>query len=399
MKTSWKAGSRMLAAAPGERLKTLRDILGLTQSQLADISGVSQPWISDVETSSKEATRDKLQQIADATGTPASFFAARPTSVPLDTLRFRKSSAARKTTTRRVHAIYGESFRVTEDLVGAEGYPTPSLPFATGESDFTPTEIEQLASDTRQALQLAPDKPIPHLTRALERAGIAVAPMVLPDLDGDEQAAVGHFGVSYWGGLGASALIGFFPGHQGDRDRFTLAHELGHLVLHTFRSRTSHSQAEDEANIFATALLVPLDRAQSSMSDRLSLTDYARLKATWGVSIQALIMRGHVVGAIGDTRKNSLFVQLSAKGWRRQEPVLVGHESPKLLWTLLSRRYGSRPYIQGADELAIHPTLLRSIAPTPQRTAVISTQADPTRNDGVKVVDFGAGRRAVRRRA
>ncbi|WP_349879671.1 XRE family transcriptional regulator [Micromonospora sp. HUAS YX12] len=389
----------MLAAAPGERLKTLRDILGLTQSQLAEVSGVSQPWISEVETASRDATDDKLKQIADATGTPVSFFQARPSSVPLDSLRFRKSSAARKTTTRRVHAIYGESYRVTEDLVDAEGYPTPSLPFASGEAPLTNAEIEQLASETREALQLAPDKPIPHLTRALERAGIAVAPMVLPDVGGEEQAAVGHFGVSHWGGLGATALIGYFPGHQGDRDRFTLGHELGHLVLHTFRPRTTHNQAEEEANLFATALLMPLDRAQASMSDALSLSDYARLKATWGVSIQALIMRGHTVGAIGDTRKNSLFVQLSAKGWRKREPVSVGHESPKLLWTLLSRRFGPRPYVQGSEKLAIHPTVLRAIAPTPQLTRAAESQVGPTQESPDRVVSIESRRKAMRRRA
>jgi Zn-dependent peptidase ImmA (M78 family)/transcriptional regulator with XRE-family HTH domain len=389
----------MLAIAPGERLKTLRDILGLTQTQLAEVSGVSQPWISEVETSSRDATEDKLAQIATATGTPASFFRVRPASVPLDSLRFRKSSAARKTTTRRVHAIYGESYRVTEDLVEAEPYPTPSLPFASGEAGLTNAEIEQFAAETREALQLAPDKPIPHLTRALERVGIAVAPMILPDAEGEEQVPVGHFGLSYWGGLGATALIGYFPGQQGDRDRFTLGHELGHLVLHTFRPRTAHNQAEEEANLFATALLMPLERAEASMSDALSLTDYARLKATWGVSIQALIMRGHTAGAIGDTRKNSLFVQLSAKGWRKREPVSVGHESPKLLWTLLTRRYGSRPYLQGAEELAIHPTLLRSIAPTPQPTRAANSQVSLTRRGDVTVVSFDAGRKAVRRRA
>ncbi|WP_189042222.1 ImmA/IrrE family metallo-endopeptidase [Micromonospora sonchi] len=57
------------------------------------------------------------------------------------------------------------------------------------------------------------------------------------------------------------------PGHQGDRDRFTLAHELGHLVLHTFRPWTTHGQAEEEANQFAMALMMPLDRARARMSD------------------------------------------------------------------------------------------------------------------------------------
>lgn len=100
-----------------------------------------------------------------------------------------------------------------------------------------------------------PDKPIPHLTRVLERAGVTIAPLLLTDDPEDPPAAGGHFGVSYWGGLGAPALIGYFPGSQGDRERFTLAHEVGHLVLHTFRPRGA--DPEGEANRFAGALLVP----------------------------------------------------------------------------------------------------------------------------------------------
>ncbi|WP_344315807.1 XRE family transcriptional regulator [Actinoplanes couchii] len=384
----WKAGPKMLAEAPGERLKTLRDILGLTQAQLAEVSGVTQPWISDVETGSRDATDDKLTQIAAATGTPFTFFRVQPTSVPLDSLRFRKNSRARKTMTRRVHAVYGESFRVAETLFDAERYPTPSLPFAAGDDDLDDKQIEQLAAETRESLRLAPTAPIPHLTRALERAGIAVAPLVLPDVEGEENIPVGHFGVSHWAGIGAAALVGYFPGQQGDRDRFTLAHEVGHLVLHTFRPRTQQAVAEDEANRFATALLVPVERATVMMSEALTLSDYARLKATWGVSIQALIMRAHTVGAIGDTRKNSLYVQLSAKGWRKQEPVTVGHEAPKLLWTLLSRRYGPRPYLPGSEDLAIHPTLLRSIAPTETPAAAARPAPAAIAEPALKVYNF-----------
>jgi Zn-dependent peptidase ImmA (M78 family)/DNA-binding XRE family transcriptional regulator len=355
----------MLGASPGDRLRTLRDILGLTQIQLAEVAGVSQSWISQVETFTREASEDILTEIAAATGTPLSFFHVRPATVPLDSLRFRKSSTASKTVTRRVHAIYGESYRVTENLVDLEHYPVPDLPFVTGDQPLTDEQIEGLAADTRRALRLAPDQPIPHLTRAMERAGIAVAPMMLPDVENEETTAVGHFGVSFWGGVNATALVGYFPGASGDRDRFTLGHEAGHLVLHTFRPRVPHAVAESEANRFSTALLLPLARAQVELSDKLKLTDYARLKAAWGVSIQAMIMRGNTIGAIGDTRKNSLFVQLSAKGWRKHEPVAVGAEEPKLLWTLLSRRFGQKPYVQAAEGLAIHPTLLRSIAPAP----------------------------------
>jgi len=354
----------MLAASPGERLQTLRDLLGLTQTQLADMSGVAQSWISQVETSAREATDDGLCAIAEATDTPRNFFDVQLSTVPLDSLRFRKNASASKVMTRRVHAFFGESYRVAESILLSENYPAPPLPYATAE-ELTQDYIENLAALTREALRLAPDKPIPHLTRALERAGVTVAPMMLTDDPNDPPAAGGHFGASYWGGLGAPALISVFPCSHGDRDRFTIAHEVGHLVLHTFRPRAS--DAENEANRFASALLVPRTRAVESISGRTTLTEYAHMKATWGVSIQALIMRGAALDLIDDTRKRSLFVQLSAKGWRKAEPVTVGRETPLLLWTLLSRRFGDRPYRRGGEILAIHPAVLRSIAPAPDR--------------------------------
>ncbi len=352
----------MLEASPGERLRTLRDLLGLTQEQLAAASGVTQSWISQVETSAREANEGGLRAIATATDTPLRFFEVAPSTVPLDSLRFRKLSSASKVMTRRVHAFYSESYRVTESLFAAENYPMPPLPYSTANT-LTQDDIEELANQTREALRLAPDKPIPHLTRVLERAGVAIAPLVLTDDPEDAPAGGGHFGVSYWGGLDAPALIGYFSGSQGDRERFTLAHEVAHLVLHTFRPRAD--DPEGEANRFAGALLVPQIRAESCISEKKPLTEYARMKATWGISIQALIQRGAALGLIGETRKRSLFVQLSAKGWRKNEPVIVGHEAPLLLWTLLSRRYGQQPYRTAADDLAIHPTVLRSIAPTP----------------------------------
>lgn len=374
--------SSVLEASPGERLRTLRELLGLTGAELATLAGVSRTWISNAETGAREATQDGLQAVAAATDTPMSFFYARPSSVPLDSLRFRKLASASRTVTRRVTAFYGESFRVSDAMLKSAAYPTPPLPHATRHS-IDGQDIEVLAAETRDALRLAPDRPIPHLTRALERAGIAVAPIVLRDPVGESaKTNTKHFGVSYWGGVDETALVGYFPGTQGDRDRFTLAHEIGHLVLHTFRPRVE--DPEKEANQFASALLVPRERAEEDITDRLSLNGYARLKATWGVSIQALIMRGFSVGNISESRKRSLFVQLTQRGWRKQEPVTVGREDPLLLWSLLTREFGERPYLPASDALAIHPTVLRSIAPTPEKEHAQKPPAASTDN----VVDF-----------
>ncbi|MGY6657624.1 helix-turn-helix domain-containing protein [Amycolatopsis sp. TRM77291] len=380
----------MLAASPGERLRTLRDLLGLTQEQLENISGVKQSWISQVETAARDATEDGLRAIAEATDTPFGFFAVQPTTVPLDSLRFRKRASASKVLTRRVRTFYAESYRINEALVAAEGYPAPPLPYATAE-DLSTEDIDELAAQTREALRLAPDKPIPHLTRALERSGVAVAPFMLTDDPDEQPVAGGHFGVSYWGGVGEPALIGYFPGSQGDRERFTLAHEVGHLVLHTFRPRAAN--AEREADRFAGALLMPRERAEENISERATLREYARLKATWGVSMQALIQRAYGLDLIGETRRRSLFVQLSSKGWRKQEPVNVGREAPLLLWTLLSRKFGARPYRPAAESLAVPPTMLRSIAPTPVDAARQTRDESTTESPIVAVRRIGRANR------
>ncbi|MGX1223125.1 ImmA/IrrE family metallo-endopeptidase [Streptomyces ambofaciens] len=359
-----------LEASPGERLRTLRDLLGLTGSDLNRMTGVSQSWISQVETNAREPSEDRLRLIAEATDTPLSFFFVKPSSVPLDSLRFRKMASASRTLTRRISAFYGESFRVTEEVTSNARYPSPPIPYTTC-SELTQEDIEDLADQTRVALRLAPDKPIPHLTRALERAGVAVAPIVLPDPAGDTATSTSkHFGVSYWAGIGETALIGYFPGQQGDRDRFTLAHELGHLVLHTFRPRAV--DPEGEANRFAGALLMPRNRAEIDITDRLTLEGYARLKAAWGMSIQALILRGAAVGNLGESRKKSLYVQVSQRGWRKKEPVTVGQEAPLLLWTLLTKLYGDKPYLPASERLSIQPAVLGSIAPRPATAATAS---------------------------
>ncbi|MFE4679195.1 ImmA/IrrE family metallo-endopeptidase [Streptomyces sp. NPDC056723] len=297
-------------------------------------------------------------------------------------------ASASRTVTRRVSAFYQEGFRVTEEVTGRAKYPAPPLPYAT-EASLSNDDIEEFAARTREALRLAPDKPIPHLTRALERAGVAVAPIVLPDPSGDTPSPTNkHFGVSYWAGIAETALIAYFPGPSGDRDRFTLAHELGHLVLHTFRPRAA--DPEGEANRFAAALLVPMERAKQELTDRLTLEGFARRKATWGVSIQALILRGAAVGNINEARKRSLYVQLSQKGWRKQEPVEVGQEHPLLIWSLLTRLYGEKPYIPAAEDLAIQPAILRSMAPQPTTRAKPVGPAEAERNN---VVSIGARRR------
>lgn len=344
-----------------ERIRSLRHLLGISQDQLSDAVGVSQALISQIESGGKEASGELLAAIAKATSTPDSFFHVRPVDIPLGTLRFRKYASARRTDTKRVKALFDEAFRVTTDLLEEAEYPPPNLPVAA--ADPTDDELERLAGKVREALHLENDGPIKHLTRAVERAGLAVAPLTLPGEHDAEEEPIGHFGVSHWWGAHDIGLIGYFTG-PGDRQRFTIAHEIAHLVLHSRRG--SALNPEDEANRLAGAILLPRVRAEQILGGPVNLRDLAVVKAAWGISIQALIMRGNHIGLIDEQRKVSLFKQLSARGWRKEEPVPVHAEEPRLLWRLLASRFGDPvPYQQAGHDLGLSPVILKSLAPPP----------------------------------
>lgn len=343
----------------GERIRALRHLLGITQEQLAAASGVGQSRISEIERGRLAATSDVIDAIVAATGTPPRFFEVIPLDVPLATLRFRKYAAARRSEAKQVKALFDEAYRITSELMCKAGYGGPALPFAT--QDVTNDDIENLAAETREALQIGGDGPIMHITRSCERAGIAVVPLTLPGEE-DETQKVDHFGISYWPAPHEPALIAYFTGGPGDRLRFTIAHELGHLILHS--RRRVIADPEGEAHRFAGALLLPRKRAVDLLSAPVVLTELARMKAIWGISIQALIMRGWHLGLIDDARKKSLFIQLGVRGWKRNEPVQVGHEEPILVRKLLTSRYGSHMSdMKIADEVGLHAMTLRSMAP------------------------------------
>lgn len=350
-----------------DRIKAARELLGLSQGELASAAGLSQGLISQVERGQKAATEETLRAVAESTGLPWKFFTKELRPTTGDSLRFRKYQTASAKDTARAHRTFTELADAASDLMDWAKQPIPSLPICSPHAlDWA--RVEVLAVETRSALGVEEDGPIRHLTRALERASVPVAPVVFADLSGeerDEVAAVGHFGLSSRSGENSRPTIGYFPS-SGDRQRFTLAHELGHLVMHIDNS--SDGNQEKEADRFAGALLMPESAARRVLGPTLTLRDFAVVKSEWGISIQALVMRAFHLELIDAERRVSLYKQISARGWRRSEPVVVKNESPALLGTLISRRYGGRDnlYVRAAEDIGLPPVHLRSTMPPPK---------------------------------
>jgi hypothetical protein len=91
------------------------------------------------------------------------------------------------------------------------------------------------------------------------------------------------------------------------------------------------------------------------------------------------MQRAYVLEFIDETRRTSLFKQVSARGWRRAEPVQVHPETPMLLPKLLARRYRhtSNPYHGPSAELGLPPMILRSLIPPPSPSAATEGSVVP----------------------
>jgi len=347
----------------GPRVRQVRELLGWSQQELADRAGVSQAAIHQAETGLLW-TQPVTQAIAGATGFPVEFLERTPPDeFPEGSIRYRKKCRASKKDDR----MAVRRLELVAELVTnlAEGLRTPPVTLYYIGPPTDPADSEEAARETRAAMGVAERGPINHLVRAAERSGVIVVGL---SVDFSVPGRLPHHhGVSAWPDLALRPVIGFSTLDSGDRQRHTVAHEIGHLVCHRGVVDPDRDY-EREASAFAGALLMPHpDATEAFDSGPITLRRLVSLKQIWGVSVAALIMRAQQVGAIGPDRVTSLFKQISSRGWRTQEPILVRREQPAFLPQLLktSQRRKDVDWIAAGHAYGIPPMLLRELACVP----------------------------------
>jgi Zn-dependent peptidase ImmA (M78 family) len=115
-----------------------------------------------------------------------------------------------------------------------------------------------------------------------------------------------------------------------ERTRYDASHELGHLVMHR-HSGSTHSSAEHEANMFASAFLMPPDDLRAECPTIRSLQDLILKKKRWGVSVSSLNYALHRIGKISDWHYTSYYKMLASVG-RENEPDPMPRETSQV-WT------------------------------------------------------------------
>ncbi|MEM1389626.1 MAG: ImmA/IrrE family metallo-endopeptidase [Pseudomonadota bacterium] len=178
------------------------------------------------------------------------------------------------------------------------------------EIDEFNVDAEQIAAMLRRTW-LVPREPLKVLVGRMERAGVIVFHAAL-----DGRAADGVTVRP----PPLQPCVFLNRGQPADRQRFTLAHQFGHIVMH---GRPS-PEMEDGANAFASALLISAADTKSALGLKVTSQKLAALKPIWHVSMNALLFRAKTVVAVTSNQAQCRWLQLGALGyWQAKPPELA----------------------------------------------------------------------------
>jgi Zn-dependent peptidase ImmA (M78 family) len=334
------------AVAHAAMLLLARESRGLTQTELAEVmtrdSGdtpVSQGYISKAEAGRLEVNGHRLSLYAAALGYPAAVLCADPQlhGVGVGLVHHRKRASLGAPSLRRIHAELTFARLQTRGLLMLDGTEHHHRFHRIAVDDF------DTASDAAIALRrewgLTPGA-VPQLISLIEDAGGLV---LIRDLGSRELDAV-----TQW--IDGDPPLFLVNVHApADRFRFSLAHELGHVIMHYEPGLTAHQ--ERQADEFASEFLLPADAIRAELKQgRLDLPRLLTLKHRWGVSMAALLRRAATLGVVTDWQYRNLMVEMSALGYRTQEPSDLVRENPRFIPALVAGLHADRGY--RVDQLA-----------------------------------------------
>ena len=312
----------------GERLKLARRMARLSQQALADRTGVSKMAISKYEHNQMMPGSEVMLRLAEALGVRMEFLLRSASELEIKPV-YRAHSRMNKTEEAAVVAQvqeWLERYLAIEALFPPDErlffkFP-PEFPYPVERLE----DAEQAAEKLRRIWQAGTDT-IDSLAELLEAQGIKIGLV-----DGDV-----HFDACTFWVNDQSPVIAIKRGLSGDRQRFSLAHELGHIMLDVSQ------EADDEkaAHRFAAAFLVPASAAVLEIGhSRRSLDpqELLLLKKKYGMSMAAWVYRAKDLGILNENDAQRHWQQFSARGWRKQEPgePLAG-EQPQRMYRLVRR--------------------------------------------------------------
>lgn len=288
------------------------------QTQLAKELGIKQARLSKIEAGIAPIDDELLNKISSNLNFPKEFFFEQYTPVDTEYKLHRKQAALKQT---ELSYISSNSNIIDMEI----GKLLNSLEIDTSIPEKLNLDYldspEDVAIGLREYLSL-PKGGIYNITNLIESLGIIIVNFDYPNIKFD--------GVSFYNKKNIPIMI-INKNLPPDRDRFTKAHELGHILMHKFPA----PDAEKEANRFASEFLMPQKDILADLNN-LSFYSLPNLKRKWKVSMASLIYRAKELSTINESREKSLWAQMSRAHYRQHEPEMgILKENTELLDSIL----------------------------------------------------------------
>lgn len=350
-----------------KRLLQARMARGLSAVNLAAIAEISPTSISLYEKGTQKPQQEVLDRLAKSLNVPVSYFFNDINIAKPNRLFYRSMSTATKSARLRAESQFEWALEVIDYLMEFFNFPDLNLPDLDIPDNFKEIDslkIESLAQQVRAHWNLGMG-PISNMVRTLESNGIIT---LRTSLEAETLDAFSEFRLPHPIVVLSSDKENYF------RSRFDAAHELGHLILHRKVDQTTLNKSSDfkfieqQAHHFAAAFLLP---AHSYSNDLWSptLDAFRSLKPRWNVSISMQIMRCKQLELIDEAQQKRLWINLSRRKWRTNEPL--DDSTPpeksnlinKSIEMLVDEKVKSKAQI--AEDLFLSPTDIERISELP----------------------------------
>ncbi|KAA8890590.1 ImmA/IrrE family metallo-endopeptidase [Nocardia colli] len=330
------------AAAHPRMLVLARESRSMTQAQLAEVmqklagstGRVSQGYVSRAESGRLRVAGDRLELYAHAVGYPVSLLCLteREVGAGAGLVHHRKKQAAAAGDLKRIHALLNLTRIQLNGLRALAPHRVGNLVPRIEVDDLN--TAADAARSVREQWGVRRGR-LDSIVELVEGAGALVvcrelvAPVALDS--GAEAVPVDAVSCSP---DGEDPLVLLNVGTPAERQRFTLAHELGHMVMH----RIPHPAQEKQANDFAAEFLMPVREIRGDLQARLvTVQRLLDLKNEWNVSMWALLRRAYTLGVISDWQYRTLAVEMSSLGYRTREPGALKPETPSAVASIVAR--------------------------------------------------------------
>jgi Zn-dependent peptidase ImmA (M78 family)/DNA-binding XRE family transcriptional regulator len=289
------------------RLSIARKRRMLTKKGFAELASVAEHTIGRCENGETEPTPENVEVFAKVLGYPKEFFFLPDIDVP-DTASFRSYTTMSAKTRDAALAAGAIGFMISDWVEHRFDLPPIRIP------NLHLYEPEEAARALRQEWGLG-EKPISNMLHLLESKGIRVFSLA------ENTKKVNAYAL--WRNGKPYIFLNTYK--SAESSRFDGAHELCHLVMHQDNGVIGR-QAEDQANLFASALLMPKADILAILPVVHSLEQLIRTKARWRVSVSALNYRLHKLGITSDWKYRDFCIQIAKHGYNTCEPAGIERE-------------------------------------------------------------------------